>query len=226
MRLSRFILAIAILSLIVSAGWAQSGGQVCVKSFEDRNANGILDIGEPLITTGITANLINETGIIINTQTLDDSPIAAQGFICFQNLAAGQYSISVTSSSHTPTTSNMFTTVVMESGIPPVFDFGAQVIVSDPAIQTASTVSDANSRAQLEGLFFGLIGAAIAMGAMAVIGVIVYALVFGKRLRELHQPAQQWNMPQAGPYSTPTPSGTMPPVQQPNNPDPYQPPAP
>src|SRR6185369_17943230 len=75
----------------------QTGGQLCVRSFEDRNGNGKLDAGEPLLTRGVSINLLDAGGITVASALLDTSPTAAQGVVCFQFLASGQYSVEVTS---------------------------------------------------------------------------------------------------------------------------------
>ena len=59
---------------------AQSeSGQICVRSFEDRNANGLLDAGEPFLTNGVSAILRDEERTAIQTLSLSDSPTASRG---------------------------------------------------------------------------------------------------------------------------------------------------
>ncbi len=83
---------------------AQGNGQLCVRSFEDRNGNGQLDGGEPLLTRGVNVNLTNSSNITIASALLDQSPTAAQGVVCFPSLAPGQYTVTITSTEYTPTT--------------------------------------------------------------------------------------------------------------------------
>ena len=76
-RLS-FLMLIAVL-LTATGVSAQTGGQFCVRSFEDRNGNSTLDPGEPLLTSGISANLLNAESVIVASALLADSPTAAPG---------------------------------------------------------------------------------------------------------------------------------------------------
>src|SRR5688500_4092395 len=103
---------------------AQSGGQLWVRSFEDRNGNGVREPGEPFLTQGISVNLLNADGVIIASALLDESPNAAQGLVGFQLLPPGQYSVSVTSADYTATAQETFTTTVSDTGVPPVLEFG------------------------------------------------------------------------------------------------------
>jgi hypothetical protein len=169
--------------LVIYPVSAQSGGQFCIQSFEDRNGNGVHDGGEPLIVRGVTASLQDVNGIIIATASLEDSPTAAQGFVCFQQLAGGQYTVTVASSVYNPTTADSFTSVISETGVPTVFEFGGQAIVSEN-IGTTTVGATLSSRAQVEGLVFGFIGAAVVVAVMIVLGVIVGYFVFRRRLSE------------------------------------------
>lgn len=79
---------------------AQDGGQVCVLAFEDLNQNGARDAGEIAIRRGIGAHLLNPGGVTIATGLLEDSPYAAEGLLCFDQLPAGEYQVHVTSSEY------------------------------------------------------------------------------------------------------------------------------
>lgn len=213
-----------LLFLLPAAALAQEGsGQFCIRSFEDRNGNGLYDAGEPLITSGITASLLNADNIIIQTQQLDTSPLAAQGFICFQRLSAGQYSVQISSPDYTATTTTLFTSVVTANSIQ-TFDFGGTLNIVETVPGTLVTAAEeAENRARLERMFFGVLGALIVGGAMLVIGAAVYTLVYRPRLlRSLRLatgtggfPAVRVATGQYPAYSRPpsTGSGSMPPVR-------------
>src|SRR5689334_19822978 len=112
---------IAVLLLIGSSVHAQtqaSGGQFCVRAFEDTNANGKLDAGEALLTHGINVNLLNAQNVTIASALLDQSPTAAQGVVCFQFLAAGQYTINISSAEYKATTPASITTTIADGGLP------------------------------------------------------------------------------------------------------------
>jgi hypothetical protein len=66
---------------------AQSGGQICVRAFEDSNGSGSFDAGEPLLTGGISVSLLDQSGTTVASGLLDESPTAAQGVICYQSVS-------------------------------------------------------------------------------------------------------------------------------------------
>src|SRR5690606_15345659 len=103
-------------------------GQFCVRSYEDRNANQTRDQGEPLLVAGIGADLLDESGIVVASALLADSPTAAQGIICFQFLPPGQYTIQVTSAEYRATTPETMTVTLVGGELPAVLEFGAQSV--------------------------------------------------------------------------------------------------
>lgn len=172
-----------VLSPVAGVLQAQTGGQLCVRSFEDRNANGVLDAGEPRIVRGVSAQLLNAEGVIIDTILLDDSPQSANGLMCFLRLAPGQYSISITSADYNPVTSNVFEGTVAPNTIPQVFDYGAQIAVADPAISiNAGEISEEEAFIGfLERLFFSALGMIIVVGGMTVLGMFIYFVLRPRR---------------------------------------------
>ena len=54
-----------------------SGGQLWVQAFEDRNGNGQHDAGEPFLTQGVSVDLLNADGVIVASATLDGAPYAS-----------------------------------------------------------------------------------------------------------------------------------------------------
>lgn len=174
---------IAALLLITSAVHAQSGGQFCVRAFEDTNANGKLDAGEALLTRGINVNLLNAQNVTIASALLDQSPTAAQGVVCFQFLAAGQYTIDISSADYKATTPVSITTTISDGGLPTVVEFGGQTItavVNPSATANASTPSSADTN-QLIRILIASAGTLVVILGMGILGVIVYLVAFGRR---------------------------------------------
>jgi hypothetical protein len=171
--------ALVILSsllIFVMPAFAQTGGQFCVRAFEDRNGNGARDANEPLLTRDVVVTLLDGDSVTVASGVLESSPTAAQGILCFQRLPAGQYSAVVTSADLTATTPTTFSAAVSESGQPVVVDYGAQrapavVATAAPAAGAAGITQDTLLRA---GVSLG--GALFCMLGMAMLGLIIYAL--------------------------------------------------
>ncbi len=176
---------IALLLLIGSTVHAQSGGQFCVRAFDDTNTNGKLDAGEALLTHGINVNLLNAQNVTIASALLDQSPTAAQGVVCFQFLAAGQYTIDISSAEYKATTPASITTTINDGGMPTVVEFGGQPITvpannSNPnsSVTVPAAPDDTN---QLVRILIAVAGALVVVIGMGILGVIVYLLAFGRR---------------------------------------------
>ena len=177
---------IAVLLLIGSTVHAQtqaSGGQFCVRAFEDTNANGKLDAGEALLTHGINVNLLNAQNVTIASALLDQSPTAAQGVVCFQFLAAGQYTINISSAEYKATTPASITTTIADGGLPTVVEFGGQPLVAPTtSTETTTSTSAADEQTnQLVRILIAVAGALVVIIGMGVLGFIVYLLAFGRR---------------------------------------------
>jgi len=201
---------------MIQTAMAQSGGQICVRSFEDRNLNGALDAGEPLLTRGISANLLNSAGITIETALLDDSSRAAQGIMCFQFLEAGQYTVSLASADYNPTASNAFPANVTTTSVE-IFDFGATLAVSEPPLTTEELAQQAAlerqgeiSAAQWGRIFVAVAGGAIAFGVFTVLGVLIYAIFV--RPRGAERPPAGYYSGDTGAYYPVTDTGAYRPI--------------
>jgi hypothetical protein len=162
---------------------AQTGGQFCVKAFEDRNGNGTQDAGEPVLSRGLNINLLNETGVVIQSAILENSQRAPFGEHCFQFLAEGQYSVIVSGADFLATTAGTMTAVVTASGAPVVMPFGGQRLASTTTGSTAAPASAAQRQAQLEQIVVALLAALVVIAMMVVFGVVVYLAAFRGRLR-------------------------------------------
>jgi hypothetical protein len=182
MRRIEFILAVVLLMIYSVTAAQSSGGQLCVRAFEDRDGNGKLDPGEPLITKGISVNLLDGKNVTINSALLDTSPTAAQGVVCFQGLIAGQYSVSIASADYTATTPDTIATTVSDSGVPAIVEFGGK----RPSAETASAttaVTPESQRDQIVRIVVAGLAAIIVIAGMAFFGLIVYWLLFHNRRR-------------------------------------------
>ncbi|MEZ4668720.1 MAG: hypothetical protein R3E39_12480 [Anaerolineae bacterium] len=176
------IIAVVLLTGMFSVN-AQSGGQFCVRAFEDANANQRLDAGENLLTHGLSVNLLDASNVTIASALLDQSPTAAQGVVCFQFLPAGQYTMSISSAEYKATTPTSMTTTVIDSGQPTVMEFGAQVIdlgpTAAPANSTATALND--EQAQIVRVLVAALATLVVVIGMLVLGLIVYMMTLGRR---------------------------------------------
>lgn len=203
-RLSRWLPAICFSLLIASLTLAQDTGQVCVQSFEDRNADGVRDADERAIASGIGASLQNAAGVTIATRLLEDSPFAARGLLCFEQLPAGDYRISLTSAEYAGVAASTFAATVNPGAAPALVEFGAGPLDGAPRRGSAGiAVNAAAAEAAAKALF----GSMVAGAVMSVSGLLVYLLIFRRRLRRASL------MPDASP--APAVSGMTPQASEP-----------
>ena len=175
-RLIAFI--IASIAILLPAAAQGGDGQFCVRSFEDQNANQKRDQGEVLLTSGVGADLIDESGVVVASALLADSPTAAQGVICFQFLPPGQYTIQVTSAEYQATTPDTMTVTLVGGELPAVLEFGAQSVA---AVVASVTESIPATGPDWQRIGRAAIGAIVALLVMQVLGLLIYALVFRGR---------------------------------------------
>lgn len=206
--MSRKLIFALLLSLSLGAmAFAQSsGGQICIRAFEDRNGNGQQDANEPPITRGLTATLADGQGVIINTSAMETSPNASSGTLCFQRLEAGQYTMRVVSADYNATTPNEFISAVSDTGVPQVFPFGGQVIPIEIVPQNTSTggdlsLSPAEQRAAFIRLLFAGIGAVVIMGAMTVVGALIYFFALRNKAPQKRSTGQYASVRSTGSYA-------------------------
>jgi hypothetical protein len=181
----RIILLGILILLLHHTALAQTGGQFCVRGFEDRNGNGLLDGGEPLLTSGLSADLLNAEQIIVASALLAESPTAAQGVICFQLLAPGQYSLVITAAEYQATTPNTLTAAITDGTLPTVMEFGARrrdAVAEEAQAPAQPALADRDTLARL---VLSVLGALIVMAGMIVLGVAIYLFV----VRPRRQPA-------------------------------------
>lgn len=180
-------LAIILVLTVMGAAWAlpaaaqEDDGQFCMRAFEDRNGNGQRDPGEPLITRGVGAELLDSQGAIIASALLDNSPTGAQGVICFQNLAPGQYTMNVTSAEFAATTGDNMTVTITGSGLPTVFEFGGQRPDDDTSTAPAATNTAIDRDEAIMRVVVSVLGGGAAVILMALLGLLIYALFFRQK---------------------------------------------
>ncbi len=158
-----------------------SSGQLCIRAFEDRNGNAIQDANEPPIVRGLSATLADAQGLIVATSLMEASSSASSGTLCFQRLTAGQYTIRVSSADYVATTPSDFTAAVSDGGVPQVLPFGGQFIPVEMPEASSDNSQEARLQETIVKAVAGLIGALIVMGAMTVIGALIYFLVLRNR---------------------------------------------
>jgi hypothetical protein len=210
-----------VLVLVVGASatlaQAQNNAQACVRLYEDRGRSGTLDAGEPFITKDVGVNLANDQGIIIKTALVDDSPQASSGLVCFTQLEAGQYTVSVASAAYSPTTDSVFVTAVGESAVPLVFDVGMERITTSLPTPEGGTgvLTPSQARNALERVFVAGIGSLFAVVVFAAIGAVLYVTILRPRVRAAKATPSyapySYARPDTGVYTRP-PTGTTPPV--------------
>jgi hypothetical protein len=182
-RLCRLLL-ICLPFLLTRILLAQDTGQVCVLSYEDRDGDGSRDADERSIAHGIGASLLNTSGVTIASALLDDSPFAANGLICFDQLLAGEYQILLTSAEFASTASASFTASVNPGEAPARFEFGARSLhLAESAGASATAI--AVDAAAAEALVQGLIDGAIIFVIMSVTGLLICLLVFRRRFKRV-----------------------------------------
>lgn len=156
-----------------------SGSQLWVQAFEDRNGNGTRDAGEPFLTRGVSVDLLNSDGVVMASGTLDGAPFASQGFIGFQYLQPGTYTVVISSPDLTPTTPDRVDVPITAGEAPVTVSYGAQRAApadTTPASGVSSLMNGELARLALSGF-----GAAVVIGVMIVLGLAVYALVLRRR---------------------------------------------
>jgi hypothetical protein len=184
-RLIGIVLGLLVVTQVAAA---QSGGQLCVRAFEDRSGNGVLDAGEPLLTWGVSVSLLDVEGVTVASALMDTSPTATQGVICFQGLTGGQYTIAVTSADFTATTPNMITTTVTEDGLPTVVEYGGR----QPVVTTltpASSSSPVSLSDEVLRWALASAGALVVVVGMSILGTFIYLFFFRNSRQSLPQAA-------------------------------------
>ena len=155
---------------------AQDTGQVCVQCFDDRDGDGLRAADEGSVAHGIGAALMNLAGVTIQSKLLEDSPFAADGLLCFDDLPAGDYHISLSSAEFASASATVFAASVAPGKPPTVIEFGVIPLFAQPSSRARAPFAlDANSRsALLQALIVSLLVFAILSVAALLIFVFLY----------------------------------------------------
>jgi len=186
-----WLLLICLPLALASPVRAQDTGQVCAQSFIDRDADGSRGLDEPMATRGVSASLQNAAGVTIASLLLDDSPLAADGLLCFGDLLAGDYQITLRSSEFASTTAAAFSASVRPGAAPMVVQFGLQ-----PLPDYALSRSPADKASALNAVLPLLIGGAVLVASLCAAGFLTALLIF--RRRSVSAPARLHHAPIGG----------------------------
>lgn len=211
-RLILVLLCLVLFGTSMVSAQTSTGGQICIRAYEDRNGNEQDDSGEPRITRGLSATLANVDGVIINSAQMEESLNASSGTLCFQRLAAGQYTVRIASADYSFNPPTEFITAITETGIQ-TFEVGGQLIVSPlPVVDSGGDLQ--LSTAEQQGLFtrvtFAAIGAGVVLGAMALVGALIYLLVMRRPTAQVKYATGSYPAVQ-----TPPSTGRMEPILSP-----------
>ncbi|MCC6805350.1 MAG: hypothetical protein IT319_20895 [Anaerolineae bacterium] len=164
----------------LQAAAQDSGGQVWVQAFEDRNGDGVHDPGEPFLTSGVSVDLLNADGVVMASGTLDNAPFASRGYVGFLYLSPGNYTAVISSPDMTPTTAARVDVTIVQGAAPVTVLYGAQraALVEMPSSGGGVlTLPDSDlARVAVSG-----IAAIIVVGGMTILGVLVYLVVLRRR---------------------------------------------
>ncbi|MFZ4826698.1 MAG: SdrD B-like domain-containing protein [Phototrophicaceae bacterium] len=195
--------------IVASVVLAQTGGQFCVRSFEDRNANGVIDADESVLTRGVAVDLLNQYNIVIASALLDNSPNATDGIICFQQLPSGQYSVLVTSADYQPTTPSLVSRDITDSGFPTVVNFGGQqalTVATPTASQPSASWMDtlipnlSAMNAEQQRSFVLRLGLSLLCGVVSVVFMVLFGfIIYWVSMRQRQPRAVQFNPASAQP---------------------------
>lgn len=209
--MKRTLVGILLVVLLVAGSvvLAQTGGQFCVRSFEDRNANGSIDADEPVLTRAVAVDLLNQYNIVIASALLDNSPNASDGIICFQQLPSGKYSVLITSAEYQPTTPSLVSRDITDSGFPTVVNFGGQqalTTVTAPPTQASPSWMDtlipdfSAMNADQQRMFILRLGLSLLCGVVAVVFMVLFGfIIYWVSMRQRQPRALQFNPASAQP---------------------------
>ncbi len=169
-------LALAGLLLCSAVLNAQDVGQICLLAYADWDENGARDRDEPALNQGIGADLLNAQGITIASRLLVDSPFATNGLLCFDQLAAGDYRLRLTSAAYAATTNIAEGATVVVGEPPPRIDIGVLPLFEDSR-------AHAHSTDHTDGAIVGLLLAAGALATALLLAVATFALLATKSTR-------------------------------------------
>ena len=178
----RRLLSLSLLLACALLVGAQDTGQICAALFDDRNGNSARDPDELPLVSGVGASALDARNVTVAAGLLEDSPFAADGLLCLDGLGAGDYLLLVTSSQYQLTTAGAISAAV-EPGQPPArIDFGLSALFAEPAGAASGGEFVLDERA-LESALVALFGSGVTLVVMCCLGLLIYLIVFRRRLR-------------------------------------------
>ncbi len=182
-RLARLCFVTCLLILVLPPLAAQDTGQVCVRCFADRDRDGLRDADEAAIAHGVGASLHDRADLTIAARLLEDSPFAADGLLCFDDLPAGDYRLRLTSAEFASTTAASFTASVSPGRAPPLLEFGVAPLFAETTSRGRAPIAlDADAiKALTQVLAVGLIVVAL----VAACGLTVAIFLFRRRSQRM-----------------------------------------
>ena len=180
-RLVRWLVQ-ASLAFVLIITVAQDTGQICLLAFVDRDEDGRRTESEAPLTRGVVASLLDERGVTIRSRLLEDSPYAAEGLLCFEELLAGKYGVIASSSEYNATTSTAAEATVRPGAPPARIDFGAKPLTAEilPGVLTGLAALGDNAVQSL--LVAGGAFAALTI-MLSMLGTLIFALIMRRRRR-------------------------------------------
>lgn len=170
------------LALLCAKSLAQDTGQICLQAFADQDGDGQRAATEAPIVRGVAASLVNDRGITVSSQLLEDSPYADDGLLCFDQLRAGDYRLIISSSEYIATTATVADAAVQPGSAPARIDFGAKslAVVAAPGIVSGLEALDADA---VWTLLVAAGSAIVAIVVMSLLGCLMVALILRRRNR-------------------------------------------
>ena len=166
-----------ILASAASLALAQDTGQICVLAFVDNDEDGQRAEDEAPISRGIAASLLDESGVTIRSQLMEDSPAAVDGLLCFDELLAGEYWVVASSSAYFATSANEVEASVVPGAPPARIDIGFKslAVATSPGIVTDLALLDEETLRTLTlagGVVFALIIVLSMIGCLGVFALL------------------------------------------------------
>ena len=175
--------AICLLLLSLPHAAAQETGQICVRSFDDRDRNGLRDADEGAVAHGVGASVHKLDGVTIGAALLEDSPFAADGLLCFDDLPAGDYRLRLTSAEFASTTATAFEAAVRPGSAPPLLEFGLTPLFDGAESRgRAPFALDADA---IDALTRVMAGGLIVIASLAVCGLAMAVFLFRRRSQRM-----------------------------------------
>ena len=161
---------------------AQDRGQVCARIYADHDNNGLRGSDEPLISEGVGVELLTANGVTMAAGLLAQSPLAAEGILCFEGLANGDYSLRLTSAAYVGTGATDASANVDVGSAPPLLDLGARPLIEAESSFGAAYALDGQMARDL------LLALGALTAALLLAGCVLALLIASKPRRSRSRP--------------------------------------